>query len=89
MRTIDYSKIAQTFKVLSNPTRIAILDMVKEDEVAVLDIAKHLHKAKANISQHLSILRYLGLVSSRREGKHIFYKVVNPRVLSLLKSLSR
>lgn len=87
MRKKDYSEIAQIFKVLSNQTRIEILDMVKDNEVAVLEIAKHLHKAKANISQHLAILRYLGLVSARRDGKHIFYKTKNPGIMSILKFL--
>lgn len=89
MKTKDYSKIAQLFKVLSNPTRIAILNTTKDKEVPVLEIAKRLHKAKANISQHLSILRYLGLVSDRRDGKHIFYKSKNPNISKLINFLEK
>ncbi len=89
MKTKDYSEIAQIFKVLSNPKRLEILNTIRDKEVTVNELSKILGIRKANSSQHLSVLRYLGLVTLRREGKHIFYKAKNSNFLDSIKFIKK
>jgi DNA-binding transcriptional ArsR family regulator len=89
MTTKNYSKIAEIFKVLSNPKRLEILSATKDREVTVNELSKILKVRKSNTSQHLAILRYLGLVSTRREGKNMFYKSKNPKIAKLIGFLEK
>lgn len=85
----NYSKIADTLKALTNSKRLQILDLVSEKEIGVNQLSKLIGTRKSNTSQHLAILRYLGFLKSRREGKRVFYSTkpgVNKLVKFLLKA---
>lgn len=77
--------MAEVFKVLANPKRLEILDLISHKEKTVSEIIKVLDIRKANASQHLMILRYLNLVTTRRQGKNIFYKLAEPKIIEPLK----
>ena len=85
----SYTKCAELFKVMSNPKRLEILNIIKDKEVTVNEISKILDVRKSNTSQHLAYLRYVGVVVARRSGKNIFYKLVDPRIVEPCKILSQ
>jgi DNA-binding transcriptional ArsR family regulator len=76
-----YIKCAEIFKVMSNAKRLEILNIIKDKEVTVNEISQILGTRKSNTSQHLAYLRYVGIVTARREGKNIFYKLVDPKIV--------
>jgi len=76
-----YKKNAMIYKVLANAKRLEILNIVKDKEANVNDLSAILGTRKSNTSQHLAYLRYLGLVSARRDGKNIYYKITDPRIV--------
>lgn len=84
----DYTKCAEFFKVMSNPKRLEIMNIIKNKEVTVNDITKELGTRKSNTSQHLAYLRYVGLVTARRSGKNIFYKLIDPKIVEVCKILN-
>ena len=81
-----YLEQANLFKVLVHPTRLAILDLLRDGEQCVCHLEAHLSLRQAYISQHLTILREAGLVGIRREGWNIYYKIMDDSILSVLDS---
>ena len=72
---------AEVCKTLTNPKRIEILNTLKNDEKTVTEIVNALGASKANVSQHLAVMRHKGILTTRREGVNIYYRVVNPKVI--------
>lgn len=60
-------------KALADDTRQQILQMLLDEELCVSDITDAFSMSQPTISHHLSVLRQLGLVTSRKEGKQVFY----------------
>ncbi len=83
-----YPLLARTTKGLAHPTRLAILCLLREGEVCVCELEPVLDLRQANISQHLAILRRANLVTSRREGLRILYRVSDERVFEAIDLLS-
>jgi len=67
--------ISQTFAALADPNRQKILTALRKSELPVSAIAKDLKITSATLSHHLDVLRRAGLVSSRRDGRQIFYEL--------------
>lgn len=63
------------FKALSDPTRRAILDLLRESDLSASDIADNFNISKPSISHHLSILHQAELVLRERRGQQIFYSL--------------
>ena len=76
-----FQKNAELYKVMANAKRLEILDTIKDKEVTVNELSRVLGTRKSNTSQHLSYLRLVGLVVTRRQGKNIFYKIADPRIV--------
>ncbi len=70
-----YQTQAQFFKILTHPTRLAILDVLRDGEQCVCHLEAVLALRQAYISQHLMVLRESGLVADRRDGWNIYYRV--------------
>lgn len=85
MSKINYTKVSDYLKALSNAKRLEILDIVAEKEVGVNDLSKLIGTRKSNTSQHLAILRYLGFIKARRDGKNVYYRSVDSKVSKILK----
>ena len=73
----DYS-IELFFKALADRTRLRIIHLIGEDEVCVCFFVEVLKTNQPKVSRHLAYLRRAGLVSVRREGKWMNYKLVEP-----------
>lgn len=76
-----YERNAEIYKIMANPKRLEILNIIKDREVNVDKLAKIIGIKKANISQHLSALKYMKIVKARRDGKNVYYKLVDPRIV--------
>ena len=76
--------LAELFKVFGDSTRIRILYVLFESEVCVCDLAAVLNMTQSAISHQLKILKQSKLVKSRREGKSIFYSLVDAHVSTMI-----
>ena len=74
-------------KVLSNPDRLMIFCQLSKGELRVGEIEEMLGIAQPTLSQQLTVLRDEELVSTRREGKNIYYQVTSPRALAVIGTL--
>lgn len=76
-----YKIHADLCQMLSNPTRLKILEKLKDGEKTVSKLVKEIGVRQANLSQHLAELRKRNLVKDRREGANVYYKVAYPKVV--------
>jgi len=76
-----YNMHADMCKVFSNPTRLEILNLLRDKEMSVTELIKKTKLSQANISQHLGIMKNKGIVTSNRKGKNIHYKLANPKII--------
>ena len=76
-----YEIHAEMCKVFSNPTRLEILNLLRDKEMSVTELIEKTKLSQANISQHLSIMKNKGIAESRRRGKNIHYKLTNPKII--------
>jgi DNA-binding transcriptional ArsR family regulator len=79
--------MAALLKAMSHEGRLMILCHLAEGEKSVTELEVLLGRRQAAVSQQLARLRLEGLVSTRRDGKAIYYSVDDPRVLALLRAL--
>ncbi len=76
--------MAETFRVLGDPTRIRILDALGTGEVCVNDLATAIGISESAVSHQLRLLRTMRLVRVRREGRMAYYAVDDQHILELL-----
>ncbi|MCG1010900.1 winged helix-turn-helix transcriptional regulator [Salinicoccus sp. ID82-1] len=76
--------VSQTFKALSDPTRIRILNLLFHNEYSVNDIAENLHLRQSTVSHQLRFLKNLRLVKYRRDGTSIYYSPDDTHVMNML-----
>lgn len=76
-------KVADLFKIFGDPTRVRIIFVLFHQEECVRDIAQKLEMTQSAISHQLRILKQSRLVTSRREGKTIFYSLADSHISSI------
>lgn len=79
--------VAGLLKALSHEGRLMILCHLANGEKSVTELEGLLGQRQAAVSQQLARLRLEGLVTTRREGKAIFYTILDPRILPLIRTL--
>ena len=79
------TRIAETFKALSDPTRVRIISALAHSELCVCDIAATLGMSQSAISHQLRTLRALRLVKNRKEGRQVYYSLDDEHIYSLFK----
>lgn len=77
-RKREVEGLAQLFRVLGDPTRLALLLRLKEGQSNVTSLCDALRMPQPTVSRHLGILRMAGLVNHRRRGKEIIYSLASP-----------
>ena len=82
-RTVE--ALADTFRVLGDPTRVRILDALSGGELCVCDIASLVGLTDSAVSHQLRLLRGMRLVRPRRAGRLVYYAVDDQHILELLK----
>src|SRR6266566_2248955 len=83
----DAELYARFFQVLSDPTRVRLLHLLldaPETGCTVSELVVAIGAPQGRISTHLGCLRWCGLVQPYREGKYVYYRIVDPRVRELL-----
>jgi len=79
---------AGLLRALASECRLRILCLLENGERSVSELAKHLDLSQSSLSQHLARLRNGGIVTTRRDGVTIFYRIADQDALSLAKALS-
>lgn len=82
--TDGYEQQAQLFRALSHPIRLRILDVLARTEACVCHLTAVLGKRQPYVSQQLATLREAGLVTDRREGTLVYYRLADEHLASLL-----
>jgi DNA-binding transcriptional ArsR family regulator len=85
-RTVE--AVADTFRVLGDPTRVRILDALKAGELCVCDIAALVGISESAVSHQLRLLRGMRLVRPRRAGRLVYYAIDDQHILELLEQAS-
>jgi DNA-binding transcriptional ArsR family regulator len=88
----DRERYAAIGRALSDPKRLCVLESLAIGELSVSDLSSRVGCQVPNMSQHLAVLRNVGLVTSRREGNTILYRLADPRVLEayrLIQTIAR
>ena len=80
---------ASVLKALGQPTRLQILELLRDGERCVCEIFPAIHQEQANVSKHLSILKQAGILESRKDGLRILYRIKAPEILNLLAGVSK
>lgn len=75
--------IARRFRAMSEPTRIRILDRLRDGEATAAELVETLETSQQNISKHLAVLADSGLVGRRREGNKTYYRITDESVLAI------
>jgi DNA-binding transcriptional ArsR family regulator len=80
-----FQRIANDFKIISEPTRVKILYALSQKEICVCDLAGLLGMTASAISHQLRLLRERNLVKFRKEGKMAYYSLADEHVMQLIK----
>jgi len=86
---MNLEKKAEVLKALGQPTRLRIMEYLRDGERCVCEIFPAIGGQQSNVSRHLAVLKQAGLVSDRREGVSIYYRVLEPSLFKLLDDLGR
>lgn len=76
-------RMAERFKVLGEPMRLRILHSLMGEEQTVNALARHCASTAANVSRHLQILRLHQVVTGRKEGQEVYYRIIDPAIPEL------
>lgn len=79
----ELERVATFFRAFAEPTRLALLQELKESERTVGELVETLPTTQANISKQLRTLFEAGLVERRKEGTSVFYSICEPAVMEL------
>ncbi|HUY96767.1 MAG TPA: metalloregulator ArsR/SmtB family transcription factor [Verrucomicrobiae bacterium] len=80
---------AEFFRVLGHPSRIRILEVLREGERAVSELVPAIGLEASHLSQQLGVMRRAHLVQSRKEGSSVIYSVSDPMLFELLEVAKR
>ena len=88
----DRQRYAAVGRALADPKRLCVVEILATGERSVSELSREASCHIPNMSQHLAVLRSAGLVTARRDGNTIFYRLADPRVLEacrLLQAIAR
>ena len=77
-------RTARLFEAAGDTARLHLLLLLADDELTVTDIAAATQEGISTVSQRLKVLRTEGLVASRRDGKHIYYRLADRHIVELI-----
>jgi DNA-binding transcriptional ArsR family regulator len=89
---LDRQRFAAVGRALSDPKRLCVLESLAVGELSVGDLSAVVGCQIPNMSQHLAVLRTAGLVTTRREGSTVYYRLTDQRVLEayrLIQTIAR
>jgi len=77
---------ANVLKALGQPTRLKILELLRNGERCVCEIFPAIKEEQSNVSRHLALMKAVGILASRKQGQMVHYRVRDPQVFKLLDS---
>ncbi len=77
--------LARFFRGLDDPTRVLILLLLLDGEKCVSELVNLTGSPQGRVSTHLSCLRWCGYVATRRDGRNVYYRLADDRILALLR----
>lgn len=80
----ETQRISDLLKLMAEPSRLRLLQILIHEEVCVCDLAEILEMTPSAVSHQLRLFRSAGIVSTRREGKTIWYRLIDPKVQRVL-----
>jgi DNA-binding transcriptional ArsR family regulator len=83
----ERQRSAVVARALGDPKRLCVLESLANGEASVGELATRVSCQVPNMSQHLAVLRSAGLVTTRREGNTVYYRLVDPKILEACKLL--
>ena len=98
VRILEYTKLmsdslhrfkAEVFQALAHPTRIAIVELLRDGPLPAGKLIEQLAIEQANASQHLAVLRSKQIVLNRKEGNQVFYSLRHPILTEVLDLMRR
>lgn len=82
-----FSSLLSFLQVMSDPTRLRILCLLRNEELCVCEILKSLELPQNLVSHHLRVLREAGLIDGAREGKFMRYSAISPNLQQKLEEI--
>jgi DNA-binding transcriptional ArsR family regulator len=79
--------IADRFRALAEPTRIKLLDRLREGEATVLELTALVGTTQQNVSKHLRLLQQAGIVARRKQGNFSYYRIADETVYGLCEAV--
>ncbi len=83
MNVVDF------FKALADPTRLKILDCIKEGEKCICEIIPYTGKSQPNVSQHLKVMKHAGIIDERKDGTKIMIKISKKEIFDIINQVSK
>lgn len=80
----DTDLVAKYFRGLGDPTRLRILELVRDRELPVGELVERLELPQPRVSNHLACLRWCGFVTTRREHRTVYYRVSDERIARIV-----
>jgi DNA-binding transcriptional ArsR family regulator len=75
--------IAFRFRVIGEPTRIRLLEHLREGELTVLELVERTGSTQQNVSKHLAVLLQAGIVGRRKQGVNVYYRIADTTVFDI------
>jgi DNA-binding transcriptional ArsR family regulator len=75
--------IARRFRALAEPTRIRLLDLLRDGELSVNELAERLEASQQNVSKHLALLAEAGMIARRKDANRVYYRIADEGVFAL------
>ncbi|MCJ7747267.1 MAG: metalloregulator ArsR/SmtB family transcription factor [Desulfobacterales bacterium] len=79
---------AEILKALAQPTRLKILELLRNGEKCICEIVPALNGEQSNISRHISLMQKSHLVTTRKDGVRVMVKVKDPKLFEILDNIS-
>jgi DNA-binding transcriptional ArsR family regulator len=84
MSNMGNQLISNVFKALAHPTRLQIINLLKDEPLCVCEILPQLESEQSNTSQHLTVLKNQGIVESKKEGSKVIYSIKSPEIYEMI-----
>jgi len=74
----------EIFKALADPTRLKILECIKDEEKCICEVIPYTGKSQPNVSLHLKVLKQAGLINERKDGTRIMLSIADKNIFKLV-----
>jgi len=82
-----FEAVATYFSMMSEPTRLKIIHAICQEEKSVNQIVEELGATQTNISRHLGLMYRGGVISRRKEGNQVFYRIADPAMVEICRTV--